>query len=103
MLELQEALEAASKAANSLQEQLESAQQQAVQDATKAADAHALEIQKMQLEHAKLQVEHVQQGFVLLHCWKQLPMTHYVHDNLLTAQQAATLTVLQPLVNKLRK
>jgi hypothetical protein len=53
---LQEALEAANKAAEELQEQLQQASQAAADEASKAAELHAVEIQKMVLERTKLEV-----------------------------------------------
>jgi 7-cyano-7-deazaguanine synthase in queuosine biosynthesis len=52
----QEALDAANKAAEELQEQLQQADQAAADEASKAAELHAVEIQKMVLERTKLEV-----------------------------------------------
>lgn len=53
---LQEALEAANKGTDELMEQLQAAKQSAVDEATKVAEAHALELQKLQVERTKLEV-----------------------------------------------
>lgn len=56
MLGLQEALDAANKAAEELREQLLQAQQAAAEEASKAAEVHAVEIQKLTVERTKLEV-----------------------------------------------
>lgn len=53
---LQESLDAANKAAEELQEQLQQAKQAAADEASKAAEVHAVEIQKLAVERTKLEV-----------------------------------------------
>lgn len=53
---LQEALDAANKAAEEVQEQLQQAQQAAADEASKAAEVHAVEVQKLLVERTKLEV-----------------------------------------------
>lgn len=52
----QEALEETSKTADELREQILAAQQSATADASKVAEAHALELQRLQVERTKLEV-----------------------------------------------
>lgn len=54
----QEVLDAANKAAEELQEQLQQANQAAADEASKTAELHAVEIQKMVVERTKLEVGH---------------------------------------------
>jgi cell envelope opacity-associated protein A len=56
LLHLQESMEATSKALEELQEQLAATKQAAADEASKATEAHALELQKMQVERTKLEV-----------------------------------------------
>jgi hypothetical protein len=49
-------MEATSKALEELQEQLAATKQAAADEASKATEAHALELQKMQVERTKLEV-----------------------------------------------
>jgi hypothetical protein len=53
---LQESMDAASKAMQELQEQLAVTKQAGADEASKAAEAHALELQKMLVERTKLEV-----------------------------------------------
>lgn len=56
MLILQETLDAANKVVEDLQEQLQQVKQAAADEAHKAAEVHAVEIQKMVVERTKLEV-----------------------------------------------
>jgi hypothetical protein len=56
LLRMQESMEATSKALEELQEQLAATKQAAADEASKATEAHALELQKMQVERTKLEV-----------------------------------------------
>jgi DNA repair exonuclease SbcCD ATPase subunit len=57
---VQEEVEAARKSAEELQEQLEAGKQAAADAASRAAEAHAVELQKMLVERTKLEVRGVQ-------------------------------------------
>lgn len=62
---LQESMEAASKAMQELQEELAATKQAAADEASKAAEASALELQKMQVERTKLEVRRQPSAVVL--------------------------------------
>lgn len=53
---MQELLEAAEKVAADLKEELAAARREAAEAATKAADDHALELQRLELERSKAEV-----------------------------------------------
>jgi predicted phage tail protein len=53
---LQEALDAANKVTEELQEQLQQVKKAAADEAHKAAEVHAVQIQKMVVERTKLEV-----------------------------------------------
>jgi hypothetical protein len=53
---LQDSLDAANKAAEELQEQLQQAKQATADEVSKAAEVHAVEVQKLVVERTKLEV-----------------------------------------------
>jgi hypothetical protein len=69
-------MEAASKAMQELQEQLAATKQAADDDASKAAEAHALELQKMQVERTKLEVSWPPAAALILYGMHMVALLH---------------------------
>ena len=63
----QESMDAASKAMQELQEELAATKQAAADEASKAAEASALELQKMQVERTKLEVRRQPSAVLCVH------------------------------------
>ncbi len=86
----QEALEETSKTADELREQILAAQQSATADASKVAEAHALELQRLQVERTKLEVRLTQDTAL---CPAHLPSLSFNRQH---AQAHAPASVTSP-------